>query len=154
MSTDLFDDAKRVRDAATSEYERVRDPATEEALTEGYRIGIHLTAVMMVATAKRLQGASGPVRSDHLMHMVALAIANVLSHAACAYRPVCDGVPLAPSVNLYHLNELVYAYAEHQVAQNEAGAQDFIVPFEFGADGSIGVKGFDFQNMLKKGGAS
>lgn len=152
--TDLFDDARPIRDATVAEYERCLDDGVPEPLREGYRVGIHMASVLMAATAKRLGGLSGPIEAEGLMNYVAVAIAQGLAYGAMSFRPMQDGKPIPGSANLIHLANLIVAYAMNQVQMQEQGLQDFFVPFQMNKDGSISVKQFDFQDMMNKGGAT
>jgi hypothetical protein len=149
--TDLFDLAKPVRDATLAEYERVNDADIPEPLQEGYRVGMHLAAVMMVATGRRLGGFSGQVESEHLMHFLAVAISGALSYCATSFRPIAaDGRPIPSPNNLVQLTNLVLAYAMQSAQLSDAGAQDFVVPFHVNADGAVTLKqGFDYRDLLK-----
>lgn len=152
--TDLFELARPIRDATVREFDRAFDPNTPDCLTEGYRVGIHMAAILMAATAKRVGGLSGPIEAEGLLHFIATAIAQAMSYAAMSFRPMQDGKPIPGAANLIHMANLVVAYAMSQVQQQEQGLQDFFVPFEMKPDGSFGVKDFDFQDLLNKGGQS
>lgn len=150
--SDLFDDARPVRDATLAEMERVlaSDPDAPAFIKDGYRLGVQLTALMMTATAKKLGGVCGEIESNGLLDYAAIAIAQLIAYTAIGFRPVRNGKPITPVENLENFFELLAVHALKQVSMAQAGAQDFIVPFRLN-NGVMERVGFDVMDLLNKG---
>lgn len=153
--SDLYDDARAVRDAMLVELDRTMPPDVPEPLQAGYRLGMHLCSLVMVGTAQRVRGQHGPVESEGLHLFLSTAIAQVLMNAALGFRPMSrDGQPMPPMENLVNLTNMAISQAAAQIELQQAGAADFMVPLDVKPDGSVtprDPRAFDFQNLMNKG---
>lgn len=151
MTSDLFDDAKPVRNATMVELIRAFDDDIPEFVRDGHALGVHLTSLLIAFSCLRLKLTSGQVAAPHLQEMVAIAIGQLLGHAAGAYRPIRNGVPLTPVQNLPLLVSMVAAHALQHANHCETGTQDFVVPFRLNAEGALEPEPFDIRDFLKGG---
>lgn len=150
--SDLFEDARPVRDATLADLERVlaTDPDTPAFIKEGYRLGVHLAALMMTATAQKLNGASGEIQNNGLHDYAAIAISQLVSYVSTGFRPMRNGKPISPVENLCGFMELLAYHALKQVEMSQAGAQDFIIPFRLN-NGVMERVEFDYADLMKRG---
>jgi hypothetical protein len=148
MSDDLFDLAKPVRDASIVEIDRVLGEQVQEAVRAGNLLGAHFTSVCMAFTSRRFEVLTGPV-NDPIQDILSIALANLFTHAAIAARPMAGGTPISPSMSGVVLFQKVAHYAFEMLAHHEAGLNDFVIPFERNADGSLEPRRFDVLDMLK-----
>lgn len=158
MTSDLYDTARPVRDAALAEIMRCleMDAQTDAApvnpaVVDGHRLGTHLQALCVAFCAERYQGFKvGFTTNDPLIDIYAVALAQVAAHMAGTARPTAGGRPLTPTQSgqlfLQKVAELFFQQLTHQ----EHGLLDFNIPFQRKDDGSIEVEAFDLDAMLKK----
>lgn len=150
-STDLYDAARPVRDAAWREVERCIEAEPANAtVVEGHRLGTHMQALCVAFCARRYKDFQPrAITGDDLREVYAIALAQIAAHMAATCRPMVGGQPLSPTQSG---QVLLQAFAElffSQLAHQEAGLLDFNIPFQRNADGSIEVEAFDFATMLK-----
>lgn len=151
--TDLFDRARPVVDAALKELERVQgaSPDMTDTIRDGHRLGSYLVALTMAFTSERHKTTRGLVSDPGLVEVLAIAMAQVLAHAAISFRPMQGGVPVPASLTVYEWADQVVTRAAHQIAHAEAGIQDFNIQFHMTADGRLEETAFDVVEMLKGG---
>lgn len=149
--SDLFDDARPVRDATLVELERVLagDDSVPHFVKDGCRLGTQMTALMMAYTAKKLNGTSGEIANEGLQDYLAIAISHVINYAVTGFRPVRNGKALSPLETFEGFLGLLIAHAVKQVQMSQAGLQDFTIPFRY-RDGVLTPEKFDLMDMLNK----
>ena len=148
--SDLFEDARSVRDAAISEIERL---TKGEDFCVNARdanvLGVHLTAVMMAFAARRHRTTSGLIHDGGLHQILAGAVATLISNAAMSFRPINNGRPIPPAANAMFLVSLIAEETMKAVSANENGLQDFVIPFRSKDGGGLEPTPFDVRELLK-----
>ena len=148
--TDLYDDARPVRDAAMAEITRLmgQENLSPDAVAANV-LGVHLSAVMVTMAANRHKATSGMVADENLALILTGAIATAVSNAATNFRPIHNGKPIPASLNAAMLLEMIATEVFRQVQINEQGLHDFVVPFTRRTDGQMEVKPFDAFEIMK-----
>lgn len=146
--SDLFDDARPIRDAAMKEITRLlEDDASSDR--DANILSVHLIALMMTFVVNRHGVTSGQVRDQGLHQMLAGAFAELIANAAMGFRPLNSGQPISASLNAMMLLDLIAGKTLEQVSIHESGLHDFVIPFHRAEGGAIEVKPFDFAEILK-----
>lgn len=158
MSNDLYDRAKPVRDAALAEVLRCLDldgridgTPVNPAIVEGHKLGTHLQALVVAYCAEHFKTFQSGFTIDPILDIFAVAVAQVASHIAATTRPTVGGHPVTPTQSgQVFLRKVSHLFFEQLLAA-EYGLQDFNIPLQRKADGSIEVEAFDLDAMLSKG---
>jgi hypothetical protein len=147
--TDLFELARPVRDATLPELERVLGEELPAVVCEGHRLGVHLVALSMAYTSTRHRATAGVIADNGLQDLLAIAYAQLVTHAATSFRPIINGRPVPASVNVLAFLQMIAGHALSQIEMQEAGLQDFVVPFQLNEAGTLEPTPFDVREMLK-----
>lgn len=146
---DLYDLARPIRDAALVEIERLTGGADFcPHARDANILGVQLSAVLLAYVSGRVNGP-GVVAGNGLQGVLAAAIGTLIANAAMGFRPMIEGKPVPPSMNAHFMLEQICAHTMQQIAINEQGLHDFVVPFQRSATGGLEVKPFDYTDMLK-----
>jgi hypothetical protein len=149
--TDLYDDARCVRDAAMAEIERLTGGADVcSPGRDANMLGVHLSAVTLAFLANRLNATEGPVANGGQHWVLACGIGLMIANVAMALRPIGpDGRPATPTAVAIALVELIAQHAMHHTQLNEQGLQDFVIPLRRSDTGALEVPAFDYTDLLK-----
>jgi len=149
--TDLFDRAKPVRDSILPELARVLRADVPAEVRDGHQLGSHFVATLIGFTSERHSHMRGEIADPGLMRLLSIAVANAATHCAASFRPIINGRPMSPSASAQCFLQLIAQETIAACAQIEAGAQDFVIPFDRDADGVLRPQAFDVRDMLKGG---
>jgi hypothetical protein len=148
--TDIYDLARPIRDAALAEIERLMGGADVcPNARDANRLGVQLSAVLLAFAADRHQQTGGLIRDDGLRFVLTAAIATQIANAAMAFRPAFNGKPVPPTMAAHAMLHDICARTLQQIAINEQGLADFVIPFQRNEGGELEVKPFDYNEMLK-----
>lgn len=151
MKPDLYDLARPIRDAALAEVERLTGGADFcPNARDANILGVQLSAVVLAFAAERHKQTGGLIRDEGLHFVLTAAIGTMLMNAAMALRPVFNGVPLPPAMVAQAMLHDICVRTMEQIAINEQGLQDFVVPFRRSETGALEVKPFDFNDLMKE----
>ena len=103
----------------------------------------------MAFAADRHKQTGGLIRDDGLQFVLTAAVATLIANAAMAFRPAFNGQPVPPSMAAHAMLHDICARTLQQIAINEQGLQDFVIPFQRNEAGDLEVKPFDYSDMLK-----
>lgn len=149
--SDLYDDARPVRDAAVAEIERLiaGEPVAPDTRAANI-LAVHLTAVMMAFVARRHDRSGGaPVQDPGFHGLVAAAVGSLICNISMGFRPIIDGRPMQPVDVAHHLLGLVALHAMSQTATSQAGCEDFVIPVRKDEHGDLKPVPFDVLDLLK-----
>ena len=148
--TDIYELARPIRDAALAEIERLMGGADFSPDAKAANIlGVQLSAVLLAFAADRHKQTGGLIRDDGLQFVLTAAVATLIANAAMAFRPAFNGKPVPPSMAAHAMLHDICAGTMQQIAINEQGLQDFVIPFQRNETGDLEVKPFDYSDMLK-----
>jgi len=148
--TDLYELARPIRDAALAEIERLTGGADFcPNARDANILGVQLSAVVLAFCADRHKQTGGLIRDDGLHYVLTAAFATMTANAAMAFRPLVDGQLLPASAVASSMLQQLFAATMQQIAINEQGLHDFVIPFQRNGAGDLEVKPFDFSDLMK-----